>query len=184
MKDELIERMNSLSTNTAANILEIGALMLEAKQCLQKSDYDDFLQASHYMNKSACIRKWLRIGDAYIRLRTIAHRLPPQWTTIYKIAKLDPDKLGLLEQSKVLNPSVTAREIDEFLSAKNKHNSKKIKFILNFDLSVDADEVKRIYDLITKSLINSSSCELKLTEEAQELLNAATSDSYTYPLAA
>lgn len=183
MKEDLIERVNCLTKNTANNILEIGSVMVEAKDELQSDDYEDFLSATGYQQKSASIRKWLTIGNAYIKLKPIVHRLPPLWTTIYKIAKLDSNKLDLLEQSEVLNPAVTAREIDEFLNTNNKHNAKQIKFTLKFDLSVSADEVKRLHDLITTSLMNSP-CELILTDEAEELLNAATSDPINYLLAA
>ena len=116
--DFYVKRISSLKTNTAENILSIGLVMKEAKINLSKDDFQSFLKSTHYEEKSSSVRKWIQIGDAYQRLRPIAHKLPVAWSTIYKLSKIDSNKFDLLERMNILHSAITAREIDEHLSVK------------------------------------------------------------------
>ena len=173
--DFYVKRISSLKTNTAENILSIGLVMKEAKTNLSKDDFQSFLKSTHYEEKSSSVRKWIQIGDAYQRLRPIANKLPVAWSTIYKLSKIDSNKFDLLERMNILHSAITAREIDEHLSVKNRANAKKIQLTLKFDLNVSAASFKRLHDSISK-LISNSICEVTLTDEAEALLNAANSD--------
>lgn len=170
-----VKQITSLKTNTAENILCIGLVMKEAKTNLSKNDFSSFLKSTHYEEKSSSVRKWIQIGDAYQRLSPIAHKLPVAWSTIYKLSKIDSNKFDLLERKNILHSEITAREIDEHLSVKNRANSKKIQLTLKFDLNVSPASFKRLHDSISK-LIPNSICEVTLTDEAEALLNAANSN--------
>jgi len=173
--DFYVKRISSLKTNTAENILSIGLVMKEAKLNLSKDDFQSFLKSTHYEEKSSSVRKWIQIGNAYQRLRPIAHKLPVAWSTIYKLSKIDSIKFDLLERMNILHSEITAREIDEHLSVKNRANAKKIQLTLKFDLNVSPASFKRLHDSISK-LISNSICEVTLTDEAEALLNAANSN--------
>lgn len=101
------EKVNALSAKTVESILTIGTLMNEAKAELSKSDYEDFLRQTKYAAKSSSIRKWEKIGKSYMRLKPIAHLLPSNWSTLYKLAGLDASQLDLLEQKGILSPTVS-----------------------------------------------------------------------------
>ena len=173
--DFYVNKISSLKTNTAENILSIGLVMKEAKLNLSKDDFQSFLKSTHYEEKSSSVRKWIQIGDAYQRLSPIAHKLPVAWSTIYKLSKIDSNKFDLLERMNILHSAITAREIDEHLSVKNRANAKKIQLTLKFDLNVSPALFKRLHDSISK-LISNSFCEVTLTDEAEALLNAANSN--------
>ena len=174
-RDFYINKISSLKTNTAENILSIGLVMKEAKINLSKDDFQSFLKSTHYEEKSSSVRKWIQIGDAYQRLSPIANKLPVAWSTIYKLSKIDSNKFDLLERMNILHSTITAREIDEHLSVKNRANAKKIQLTLKFDLNVSPASFKRLHDSISK-LISNSICEVTLTDEAEALLNAANSN--------
>lgn len=173
--DYYVKQISSLKTNTAENILNIGLVMKDAKLNLSKDDYQSFLKSTHYEEKSSSVRKWIQIGNAYQRLNPISHKLPVAWSTIYKLSKIDSNKFDLLERMNVLHSTITAREIDEHLSVKNRSNSKKIHMTLKFDLNVSPASFKRVHDSVSK-IISKTICEVILTDEAEALLNAANSN--------
>ena len=181
--DYFVNEINSLGKKSVESILKQGLTMVDAKQTLGKADYQDFLDKTHYAEKSASVRKWICIGNAFMRLNSIADKLPPNWSTLYKLSSLPIDKFDLLEKRDVLSPSITAKEIDEALSKKTKQSKRSVKLILTFDANVQPHVLKQIHDLIQKSLPNSV-CTMNLTDEAEELLSTAMSDPSLLKLAA
>ena len=178
-----VNEINSLGKKSVESILKQGLTMVDAKQTLGKADYQDFLDKTHYAQKSASVRKWICIGNAFMRLNSIADKLPPNWSTLYKLSSLPIDKFDLLEKRDVLSPSITAKEINEALSNKSKQSKRPVKFILTFDVTVQPHVLKQIHDLIQKSL-PSSVCTMNMTDEAEELLSSALSDPSLLKLAA
>jgi len=181
--DYFVNEITDLGKKSTEGILKYGITMLDAKNTLNTSEYEKFLERTKYVGKSASVRKWICIGNAYLRLNAIADKLPPNWSTLYKLSSLSVDKFDLLERKKVLSPTVTAREIDEALSKKTSVMRKPVKLILTFDAGVKPDVFKQIHDLIQKSL-PSSVCTMNLTDEADELLSTAMSKPSFMKLAA
>ena len=174
--DYYIEKISSLKANTVENILNIGLIVKDAKNNLSKIDFEKFIQASHYKDKSSSIRKWKKIGDAYQRLNPISHMLPVVWSTIYKISALSTDRFDYLERMQILTPTITAKEIDENIKFQKSAKSKIIQITLKFDLSVSADTLKSVHEIIDQS-IPKSLCQIKMTEETEALLEAANSSA-------
>ena len=174
--DYFVNEIIGLGKKSVEGILKYGLTMVDAKNTLKDLDYQKFLERTHYAEKSASVRKWICIGNAYLRLNSIADNLPPNWSTLYKLSSLSVEKFDLLEHRKVLSPTVTAREIDEALSTKTRSKLKTIKLILTFSSDVRPDVLQQIHDLIEKSL-PSSVCTMNLTDEAEELLSTAISNN-------
>lgn len=164
---DFASKINDLTKNTASNILEIASLMTDAKKVLNKDDFDLMLLDTKYSKNTASIRKWLVIGKSYQRLMPIVEKLPPNWSTIYKIASLEPSDFDFLEKSDVISPSMSAKEIDDSLS---KSKSKKIqyKLIICVDDTIDIDVLKSFlvkckkYEFIKK---------ISMSNELDELIN-------------
>jgi len=144
---EFALEVNVLTSKTATNILDIGVLIVDAKTELSKDDYSVFLSYTKYTGKSSSIRKWESIGKASYRLKSISSLLPPNWSTIYKLASLDPAQLDLLQQLEILHPAMTAKEIDAEL---NIASPKKItlSMTIQFDANVDVKRVQSILEAI------------------------------------
>jgi hypothetical protein len=173
--------MSNLTCSTAENILKIGSLMIDAKSKLNESEYQEFLELTAYDKKSSAVRKWNRIGESYVRLMPIANKLPPHWSTIYAIAKLDSNKFDLLEKSNILNQSVTLREISETLNLLTKKSKIQINFV--FSSLVTSFNLLKMFEAM-KDSIDLTLCEFKLSEEAQILLDEAESKLTTLKLVA
>ena len=181
--DYFVNEIAGLGVKSVKGILKYGLTMVDAKTILEESEYQIFLSRTHYVEKSASVRKWICIGNAYMRLNAIADNLPPTWSTLYKLSSLSADKFDLLERKSVLSATVTAREIDDALNTKSISKPKPVKLILTFQSDVRPDVLKQIHDLIEKSL-PTSSCKMDLTKEAEVLLSTAMSKTTTLKLAA
>ena len=70
----------------------------------------------------ATCNKMTTIGKATPVLLPYAYKLPRNWTTLYKIAKLpEPERVTVLESER-LNPETTAKELDEIVEASERSN--------------------------------------------------------------
>jgi hypothetical protein len=164
---EYSSKVNSLTLNTVENILEIGRLMLECKDNLEPDEYDLFLKETHYGEETSTVRKWNRIGDSYVRLKSISQHLPPVVSTLYKLSTLDSNKLNSLIESQILTPTVTLKEIvDELNPPKNTTNP--ICITLEIDSTIDENTLQEIIDSLDnyKKVI-----EIKMSQDVKNMLN-------------
>ena len=164
-------QVNELFINSACSILNIANVFVQAKHDLPKTDFDDFLKLTKYAEKSSSVRKWLRIGDAYVRLAPLADRLPPNWSTIYKLSTLKANELDALIEANVLSRNMTAKDIDAELKPKRKIPV--IQIVLEFDASVDAISFEQDYQTVMQSL-PLNFCVIKLSKDADALLKQAS----------
>jgi len=171
---EYSSKVNSLTQNTSANILEIGLLYEDAKVNLSKNEYMQFLIETSYKEETPSVRKWIQIGKANLRLKPIVHLLPPVISTIYKLTTIPSSQLDLLIKDKIIIPSVTTKEIDDYLNPLNQ-KPVPIKLVIDIDPNIDEFTLETIFEHINDNSINSF-FEIKPNEEAQRLLDLAQSN--------
>jgi hypothetical protein len=179
MKKELnyyVKRVNRLTLYSSTNILKLGLVFYESKLNLSKNDYELFLQMTDYKKKSRTESKWRNIGESYTRLSPIVNLLPPCWTTIYHISTLNSHQLDLLEKNDVITPTVTLKEITDFLSSKKSVPNQNIHFKLKFDSSISPLELKNIFDYI-ESVVLKTKCDIVYNKTTEELLNIGSSQT-------
>lgn len=160
-------KVNSITLNTVENILEIGRLMLECKDVLEPDEYDMFLKQTHYGEETSTVRKWNRIGESYVRLKSISQHLPPVVSTLYKLSTLDSNKLNSLIDSQILKPTVTLKEIhDELNPSKTTDNS--FCITLEIDSTIDENTLQEILESLDnyKKVID-----VKMSQEVKNILN-------------
>jgi hypothetical protein len=164
---EFSSKVNSLTLNTVENILEIGRLMLECKETLEPDKYKLFLKETSYKHETPTVRKWNRIGESYVRLKSISQHLPPVVSTLYKLSTLDSNKLNKLIESQILTPTVTLKEIVDELNPPT-NRIKPISIVLEIDSTIDEDTLQEIIDSLDnyKTVI-----ELKMSQEVKNILN-------------
>ncbi|MDH6155242.1 hypothetical protein M2124_001525 [Polynucleobacter sphagniphilus] len=164
---EYSSKVNSLTLNTVENILEIGRLMLECKDTLEPDEYKLFLKETSYKEETPTVRKWNRIGDSYVRLKSISQHLPPVVSTLYKLSTLDSNKLNNLIDGQILTPTVTLKEIVDELNPPST-KTKPISIVLEMDSTIDEDTLQEILDSLDhyKKVI-----EVKMSQEVKNILN-------------
>lgn len=179
--EEYVTKMNALSSVSVESILEIGNLMIDAKTELTSNEYQEFLTQTKYAEKSASVRKWEVIGKSYLRLKPISSNLPPNWSTIYKLASLKPFQLDLLQKMNILHPSMTAKEIDKELKVSTAKSS--LRITIQIDVDINQNCANRLLNTLTK-VCSQYSCTLKKSAELEELLSCAAFNSSSLKLAA
>jgi hypothetical protein len=164
-------QINELFINSACSILNIANVFVQAKHDLSKTEFDEFLKLTKYAEKSSSVRKWLRIGGAYVRLAPLTDRLPPNWSTIYKLATLKSSELDALIDADVLSRDMTAKNIDAELKPKRKVPI--VQIVLEFNASVDALSFEQDYQTVVQSL-PLNFCVIKCSKDADTLLQQAS----------
>ncbi len=171
--NEFVSKVNSLSQNSAENLLEIGLAFLDAKQQLSEKEHQQFLKETHYTEDSSTVRKWERIGQAHLRLKSISPLLPPVFTTLYRLSQLDPGELDSLVKNKIISPSATTKQIDAELHPQSK-STNEAKITISFNAYANDETVQEIHNYL---LSYSSYLDVKTNDEAQEMINRATNQS-------
>ena len=147
---DYVKELSILCANSAAAILAISRILLQAKIELSKVDFEQFLSETKYDENSSALRKRLVIADADVRLMPIAHLLPSNWTTIYRIAALQPSDLDRLCKKNILHPEVTAREIGAALTSVRVPTP--LSITVQFSSPVDDASLRDVHDSLVRIL--------------------------------
>jgi hypothetical protein len=165
---EYVSKFSSLSTKSVDSILDIGSLMLDAKTELQQTEYESFLSAIKYDNKSSSVRKWQVIGKSRTKLEMYKDRIPPMWSTIYALAELDPKVLEELVTNDVLKSSMTAKELKSALTPRLREK-KSYSIHIKFSEDVDSSDVQTVIETMT-DLKKTLTFEMTISSDLQTLI--------------
>jgi hypothetical protein len=175
---EYVSKYSALSTKSVESILDIGSLMLDAKTELL-SEYESFLSAIKYDNKSSSVRKWHVIGKSRTKLEMYKDRIPPMWSTIYALAELDASVLDEIVTNDVLKSSMTAKELKSALIPKLR-DKKSYSIHIKFSEDVDPSDVQTVIENLN-DLKKTLTFEITTSSDLQTL-TANSSTSTTNPL--
>ena len=106
-----VDRYRGFARQTAAGIIGLATTLVEAEEKLSPAEFRIFCELVGIPKGGPVYKKFTKIGEAATRFEPHMEKLPSNWTTIYKLAALPPDKFDHVAQS--LTPFTTAREIDE-----------------------------------------------------------------------
>lgn len=99
----------------AENVLEMCKIVHEAQDELPKEEFEYFCKEINLTSKSA-ISKMKTIGQAYSKLAGYKDDLPGAWTTLYLIARMQPEDFQKAYDEKVINPMTTAKQLKSYAS--------------------------------------------------------------------
>lgn len=111
---EIAERFLSYQKKSAENIIEMSRVVIEAKN-RSELEFEDFCLLIGYSSASSTIRKLESIGHKYEYLISRSDRLPPAWTVIYEISKLDEEQIEGYIQSNKITATTSGSAINELL---------------------------------------------------------------------
>lgn len=106
-----VDRYRGFARQTAAGIIGLAMTLVEAEEKLSTAEFKIFCELVGIPKGGPIYKKFRKIGEAATRFQPYMEKLPANWTTLYKLASLPPDKFDHVAQS--LTPFITAREIDE-----------------------------------------------------------------------
>lgn len=119
VKDELvlgyITSFKTAFSKTAKSILDIGRVVVEAKNKLSKDQYKVFAFQIGFETTSPTLLKLIKIGERYDDLIVKVDLLPANWTTLYDIAQLPAEQFEKCVDDGLIQPNVLGKEIKPLL---------------------------------------------------------------------
>lgn len=135
VKDELvlgyITSFKTAFSKTAKSILDIGRVVVEAKNKLSKDQYKVFAFQIGFETTSPTLLKLIKIGERYDDLITRVDLLPASWTTLYDIAQLPAEQFEKCVDDGLIQPNVLGKEIKPLLPSYKSGEAKAAKNIPN-----------------------------------------------------
>ena len=109
---DLVKRYRTFAKQTAENIIKLAETLVEAKDKLSKDDLQKFCGEVGLQHDGSTYRKLLKIGMEVSRFEPFVAQMPNNWTTVYKLAKLEKDKFDVVANDSRFTPMMTASEVD------------------------------------------------------------------------
>lgn len=129
--DELVERYRAFAKKSAENIIKLAETLLEAKQKLDASQMTQFCAAVGL--EGSTYRKMIKIGEEASRFEPFIDRIPSNWTTLYDLAKLPPEKFEQVAKDSRFGQMMTADDIELIIAGDEQ--SKNIRSKPDFTVS-------------------------------------------------
>ena len=139
---------------TAASILELACIVREAKDDLSCDEFAKFrLSIGAPPSKDSYIKKLLKIANSSARLSLVSDCLPPNYTTLYELAKMPSDSFQKVCNDKVLSPDMTAKILSPYISKKGTISMTANESVLVFNNVASTqtlDALKNLQELCNK----------------------------------
>jgi hypothetical protein len=134
---DLVQRYRTFAKQSAENIIKLSETLVEAKHKLSDADLQKFCGEVGLQHDGSTYRKLLKIGTEVSRFEPFLARMPNNWTTVYKLAKLEKDKFDLVANDNRFTPMMTASEVDSIVGGsatpKNEHSRDLMIDLSGFD---------------------------------------------------
>lgn len=108
---DYVLKYKSIARKTAEHIIALASTLVEARQELNQAEFEGFCHEVGLVVQSATFRKLTKIGENSSRFVPYMHKIPNAWTTIYELAKLEPEKFDKVASSGVLSTFMSANEL-------------------------------------------------------------------------
>jgi hypothetical protein len=112
-----VSEYNSFTKQAAEHLIRKCATVAQAEATLSEDALDRFCKQVKLDKKSSTFRKYRKIGQKAERLLAVADQLPDNWTTLYSLAKLEPQEFDELVTSERLHPGITASDLSSISSS-------------------------------------------------------------------
>ncbi|MGY3449495.1 hypothetical protein ACVILH_001837 [Bradyrhizobium sp. USDA 4353] len=108
--DSFVEHYCTFGKNAATHTIKKFAILVTAQTSLGDR-FGEFCSRVRLDPKSGTFRKKMLIGRRADVLLPIAHLLPPNWTTIYRIAQLSTEQRERLLSLNTLHSEISAKDL-------------------------------------------------------------------------
>lgn len=126
---------------TTASILELADCVYRAKNQLSTECYDEFCKRIKVDKNSSYLKKLNCIAQKAARFKIVENQLPANYTTIYALTKVSDDKFIEMCDDKVINPLMTAKQLNSYLDKKVVKKSAVYEVMIRFDSDKKSDEI-------------------------------------------
>jgi hypothetical protein len=107
---DLVQRYYSFAKKSAENIIKLAETLVEAKDKLSDTELQKFCNDVGLQYEGSTYKKLMKIGAEASRFEPFVERMPNNWTTLYKLAKLDKGAFDLVANDNRFTTTMTASE--------------------------------------------------------------------------
>jgi hypothetical protein len=112
--DDWAERITAEWRRTVEGILEVGQLLIDAKDALPHGEFQSMIR-DRLPFKDSTARYLMQIArNPVLSNREYLHALPASWSTLKDLAKLDPPQLQRMIATGVVSPNMTGVQASRF----------------------------------------------------------------------
>jgi len=169
----LVERCKRYKKEAGESIVKFGQALHEANYNLSRREVESLCREVGIVFDGSTFKKMITIGKTVSRFEKHFDKLPSNWTTVYKLAALKPNKFELVTKSDRFSAFMTARDIDEILSDGPAKPKKTGDVSINLEGLNDAMRAK-LYKELT-ALRDQYGFTLKTSEELKKVADVSHS---------
>lgn len=115
---KLVERFRAAWKRTAEEVIELGSIINEAHAELGEKRLEEFYKGIGLEMDGSTASKLRTIADNSNRFQPVIEMLPNNWTTLYELAKLEPNDFDSVKDA--ITPETTLANIQSSLKSKTK----------------------------------------------------------------
>lgn len=103
------DRINATWRRGAGDFIECGRILREANEELSRDAFNVMVKTKKLDFDSSVARKLMRIAAADV-LCAHVHKLPPCWSTLYELSKVDNDRLNAAVADGTIHPGMQRKD--------------------------------------------------------------------------
>ena len=150
-----IAQYNSFARKTAESIIQLARTLIEAKNDLDPIEFETFTKKVNVDVNSSTYKKLMVIGNKASRFEPHLNKLPQSWTTIYRLAQIEPDQFEHLASNNVITPFMTAKTINDHVDSSKPSKTPLTKHDANInvkklDPSIKSEIYKMLHEMKNK----------------------------------
>jgi hypothetical protein len=111
----LVDECKRLKRQAGEGIVLFAHALYQAADELSRKEMQSLCGEVGILYDQSTYRKMLTIGQQFSRFKVHSDKVPNNWTTIYKLAALRPDRFEMVAKSDRFGTFMTAKDIDEIL---------------------------------------------------------------------
>jgi hypothetical protein len=121
----LVERCLRHKKEAGESIVRFGHALYEADYYLSRKEVKGLCVEVGIVFDGSTFKKMITIGKMISRFEKHFDKLPSNWTTVYKLAALKPNRFEMVAKSDRFSNFITAKDIDEILNNGHAKSKKK-----------------------------------------------------------
>jgi hypothetical protein len=144
---EYVARINASWRKTADGVLETARLCAQAQDGLRSKDRAKLIKQLDF--NAATFSKLVKIGSReQLQDESVKSLLPPSYSIVYEVAKLDDAELQSAIADKIINPGMTRSELNAWIGKRKNGDAAEAKedpekIIATIKVPADYDDNKR-----------------------------------------
>ena len=109
-RNQYAEEFNGFLRNSVQTIIEAGRTLVKAKEALAHGEFTDMLEHDLLVGPRTA-QKLMAVGqDERLTNTNIWTHLPPTWTTLYELTRLDDKTLEMAAKDGTINPDMLGKD--------------------------------------------------------------------------